>query len=178
MKSSLLAVVVQVATNARDWPPSFPPTDYFCKKDKESVQFSIKRTPKANFSTVKWDNCKTKCCTVEITQDKSYRLLLRSGRNYNRKIKATENIGVGRLFLQKPGKKVGSRAERRLGLPQDMMSVIYSMDSVLALGPWKTRAKSQWGCRTDTTTFSWFFNRLSQTIDDVVFCMVRGRFFC
>lgn len=46
-------MVVQLATNARDWSPSFPPTDYFAKKTKESVQFSIKCTPKANFCTVK-----------------------------------------------------------------------------------------------------------------------------
>lgn len=33
---------------------------------------------------------------MEITQEESYRLLLRSGRNYNIKIKATKNIQVGR----------------------------------------------------------------------------------
>lgn len=41
MKSPPLAVVVQVATNARDWPPSFPPTDYFAKKTKSQYSFLL-----------------------------------------------------------------------------------------------------------------------------------------
>lgn len=49
MNSAPLAMVVQLATNARDWSPSFPPTDYFAKKTKESVQFSIKCTQRPIF---------------------------------------------------------------------------------------------------------------------------------
>lgn len=40
-EKSLLAVVVQVATNAREWPPSFPPTDYFAEKTKTQDSFLL-----------------------------------------------------------------------------------------------------------------------------------------
>lgn len=40
-EKSLLAVVVQVAMNAREWPPSFPPTDYFAKKTKAQDGFLL-----------------------------------------------------------------------------------------------------------------------------------------
>lgn len=72
---------------------------------------------------------------MEITQDKSYRLLLRSGRNHNLKIKATESFGVGGGYCPKSQGKVGSKAERRLGMLQNVMFEIHSTDSVLALGP-------------------------------------------
>lgn len=41
-EKSLLAVVVQVATNAREWPPSFPPTDYSAEKTKTQDSFLLK----------------------------------------------------------------------------------------------------------------------------------------
>lgn len=71
---------------------------------------------------------------MEITQDKSYRLLLRSGRNYNLNIKATKNIGGVGGYSPQSQENVGSRAERRPALPQAVM-LIHSMDSALALGP-------------------------------------------
>lgn len=37
----LLAVVVQVAMNAREWPPSSPPRDYFAKKTKTQDSFLL-----------------------------------------------------------------------------------------------------------------------------------------
>lgn len=43
---------------------------------------------------------------MEITKDKSYRLLLRPGRNYNLKIKATKNIEVGAAIPPKARKKL------------------------------------------------------------------------
>lgn len=106
-----------------------------CKKDKESVQFCIKHTPKANFSTVKWDNCKTQRCTVEITQDKSYRLLFRFGWNYNLKSKPQKKYpGWGVIPLR--AMKSWRLSWKRLDLPQHIMFVICSM-RVLALGPQK-----------------------------------------
>lgn len=68
--------------------------------------------------------------------------------------------------------KAGSRAERRLDLPQDILFVTHSMDSVEPLAP---EEQEQWHRhRTDTAEVSWFITRLSQAVD-VVFCVVWGR---
>lgn len=66
MKSPLLAVVVQVATNARDWPPSFPPTDYFAKETKSQYSFLL-NVPQREFF----------CCQVRQLQNQ----MLYSGNN-------------------------------------------------------------------------------------------------
>lgn len=114
-----------------------------CKKDKESVQFCIKCTLKANFSTVKWYNCKTQRCTVEITQDKSYRLLFRSGRNDNLKWKPQKKYpGWGVIPLR--AMKSWRWSWRRLDLPQNLMFVICSMTECLPLAP-KKRQQSHRG---------------------------------
>jgi len=110
-------------------PPSYR---LFCKKDKESVQFSIKHTPKANFFY----------CQVRQLQNQ----MLYSGNNRTNPTGCY--LGLAEIITQshkkyrgwggcypKSQEEVGSKAERRLDLPQDNKSVICSMDSVLALGP-------------------------------------------
>lgn len=108
-EKSLLAVVVQVATNAREWPPSFPPTDYFAKKTKTQDSFLLNVPQRPIFLLSSETNCETKCRSVEITQDKSYRLLLRSGRNHNLKIKATESFGVEGVIAPKAREKLEAK---------------------------------------------------------------------
>lgn len=46
---------------------------------------------------------------MEITQDKSYRLLLRSGRNHHLKIKATERFRVGGAIAPKAREKLEAK---------------------------------------------------------------------
>lgn len=79
---------------------------------------------------------------MEITQDKSYRLLVKSGRNYNLKIKATENTRVGKIIPPKRQEKAGSRAERRLDLPHHVLFVTHSMT---VWSPWLLKNKSTVG---------------------------------
>lgn len=50
---------------------------------------------------------------------------------------------VGGGYSPKSQEKAATRAERTLDLPQDIVSVIHSMDSVLAFGPSKARVKPQ-----------------------------------
>lgn len=131
-----------------------PSRRLICKKDKESVQFRIKCTPKANFSTVKWDNCKTQRCTVEITQDKSYRLLFRFGRKDNLKSKPQKKDpgwGVTPLIAMKSRRL----SWRRLDLPQHITSVICSVTECLPLAP-KNNSKVTAGLQDRQSWISFF----------------------
>lgn len=72
---------------------------------------------------------------MEITQDKSYRLLLRSGRNHNLKIKATESFrGRGGVIAPKAREKLEAKLKGGWVCLKNVDFVIHSTDSVLALG--------------------------------------------
>lgn len=82
---------------------------------------------------------------MEITRDKSYRLLLRSGRNYNPRIKATENHGVGGVTPPKARKKLEAELKGGRACLRDAGFVARSTGSGLALGPWKAPGEATAG---------------------------------